>query len=107
MAHGSRVFFQTTTFGVGFDSWIGHGGHEALYLFQARGVLIREINEMPKPANDQGKHSDREEFQKMFEDASQRKFDLVLFWSLDRFGPEGFLETLNHLQQAVLCRRGL
>jgi len=46
-----------------------------------------------------GKHSDREEFQKMFEDASQRKFDLVLFWSLDRFSREGVLETLNHLQR--------
>jgi DNA invertase Pin-like site-specific DNA recombinase len=46
-----------------------------------------------------GKHSDREQFQKMFEDASQRKFDLVLFWSLDRFSREGVLETLNHLQR--------
>jgi DNA invertase Pin-like site-specific DNA recombinase len=46
-----------------------------------------------------GKHSDRERFQKLFEDASQRKFDLVLFWSLDRFSREGVLETLNHLQR--------
>jgi DNA invertase Pin-like site-specific DNA recombinase len=46
-----------------------------------------------------GKHSDREQFQKMFKDASQRKFDLVLFWSLDRFSREGVLETLNHLQR--------
>jgi DNA invertase Pin-like site-specific DNA recombinase len=46
-----------------------------------------------------GKHSDREQFQKMFKDASQRKFDLVLFWSLDRFSREGVLETLHHLQR--------
>jgi DNA invertase Pin-like site-specific DNA recombinase len=46
-----------------------------------------------------GKHSDREQFQRLFEDASQRKFDLVLFWSLDRFSREGVLETLNHLQR--------
>jgi DNA invertase Pin-like site-specific DNA recombinase len=46
-----------------------------------------------------GKHSDREEFQKLFQDASQRKFDTVLFWSLDRFSREGVLETLNHLQR--------
>jgi DNA invertase Pin-like site-specific DNA recombinase len=46
-----------------------------------------------------GKHSDREQFQKMFTDASQRRFDLVLFWSLDRFSREGVLETLNHLQR--------
>src|SRR5690242_1328839 len=35
-----------------------------------------------------GKHSDREQFQKLFQDASQRKFDMVLFWSLDRFSRE-------------------
>jgi DNA invertase Pin-like site-specific DNA recombinase len=46
-----------------------------------------------------GKHGDREQFQRLFKDASQRKFDLVLFWSLDRFSREGVLETLNHLQR--------
>jgi DNA invertase Pin-like site-specific DNA recombinase len=46
-----------------------------------------------------GKHSDREQFQRLFNDASQRQFDLVLFWSLDRFSREGVLETLNHLQR--------
>lgn len=46
-----------------------------------------------------GKHSDREQFQKLFQDASQRKFDVVLFWSLDRFSREGVRETLNHLER--------
>ena len=46
-----------------------------------------------------GKHSDREQFQRLFQDASQRRFDTVLFWSLDRFSREGVLETLNHLQR--------
>jgi DNA invertase Pin-like site-specific DNA recombinase len=46
-----------------------------------------------------GKRSDREQFQKLFEDASQRKFDVVLFWSLDRFSREGVRETLNHLER--------
>jgi DNA invertase Pin-like site-specific DNA recombinase len=45
------------------------------------------------------KHSDREQFQRLFWDASRRQFDLVLFWSLDRFSREGVLETLNHLQR--------
>src|SRR5947208_12125755 len=35
----------------------------------------------------------------MFEDASRRKFDVLLFWSLDRFSREGVLETLQHLQR--------
>jgi DNA invertase Pin-like site-specific DNA recombinase len=46
-----------------------------------------------------GKNSDRDQFQKLFQDASQRKFDTVLFWSLDRFSREGVLVTLNHLQR--------
>ena len=46
-----------------------------------------------------GKRSDRVQFQRLFEDASQRRFDLVLFWSLDRFSREGVLETLQHLQR--------
>ena len=45
------------------------------------------------------KSADRPQFQRMFEDASKRRFDLVLFWSLDRFSREGVLETLNHLQR--------
>ena len=46
-----------------------------------------------------GKHSDREQFQKLFQDASQRRFDVALFWSLDRFSREGVRETLNHLER--------
>jgi DNA invertase Pin-like site-specific DNA recombinase len=45
------------------------------------------------------KTADRLQFRRMFEDASKRKFDLVLFWSLDRFSREGVLETLHHLQR--------
>jgi DNA invertase Pin-like site-specific DNA recombinase len=52
-----------------------------------------------------GKHSDREEFKKLFADASQRKFDSVVFWSLDRFSREGVRETLNHLE--LLSRYGV
>jgi DNA invertase Pin-like site-specific DNA recombinase len=46
-----------------------------------------------------GKTADRPAFRKMMEDASQRKFDMVLFWSLERFSREGVLETLQHLQR--------
>ena len=46
-----------------------------------------------------GGKSDRHEFQAMFQDASQRKFDLCLFWALDRLSREGALETLQHLNR--------
>jgi DNA invertase Pin-like site-specific DNA recombinase len=46
-----------------------------------------------------GKDSDRVQFKQLFKDASRRNFDLVLFWSLDRFSREGVLETLQSLQR--------
>jgi DNA invertase Pin-like site-specific DNA recombinase len=41
----------------------------------------------------------KQQFQRLFADASQRQFDVVLFWSLDRFSREGVRETLNHLER--------
>jgi DNA invertase Pin-like site-specific DNA recombinase len=46
-----------------------------------------------------GGTSKRPHFQRMFADARQRKFDLVLFWSLDRLSREGVSATLNHLER--------
>jgi DNA invertase Pin-like site-specific DNA recombinase len=45
------------------------------------------------------KTADRPAFKQLFEAASRKEFDLVLFWSLDRFSREGVLETLQHLQR--------
>lgn len=46
-----------------------------------------------------GRTADRENFQAMFQDAYQRRFDLALFWALDRFSREGAADTLKHLQR--------
>jgi len=46
-----------------------------------------------------GKDSERPAFKLLFDDASRKRFDLVLFWSLDRFSREGVVETLQHLQR--------
>ena len=46
-----------------------------------------------------GGTAERPQFQQLFQDAHQRRFDVVLFWSLDRFSREGVTETLNHLQR--------
>ena len=46
-----------------------------------------------------GSKADRAEFQRMFTDARQRKFDVLLFWALDRLSREGVLETLQHLNR--------
>ena len=46
-----------------------------------------------------GGTSERPSFKKMFADASKRKFDLILFWSLDRFSREGTRTTIRYMEQ--------
>jgi DNA invertase Pin-like site-specific DNA recombinase len=41
----------------------------------------------------------RKQFAALFEDASKRKFDCVLFWALDRLSREGMTKTIAHLQR--------
>jgi DNA invertase Pin-like site-specific DNA recombinase len=41
--------------------------------------------------------SKRPQFEKMMVAASQRQFDLLLFWKLDRLSREGVRKTLQHL----------
>jgi DNA invertase Pin-like site-specific DNA recombinase len=45
-----------------------------------------------------GGNADRQEFRALFAAASRREFDLILFWSLDRFSREGVLTTLRYLE---------
>jgi DNA invertase Pin-like site-specific DNA recombinase len=42
---------------------------------------------------------DRVQFDQMMIAASQRKFGLLLFWSLDRLSREGIVKTLGYLEQ--------
>jgi DNA invertase Pin-like site-specific DNA recombinase len=44
-----------------------------------------------------GRRADRDAFNEMFIAASRRKFDCLLFWSLDRLSREGAFATLKHL----------
>jgi DNA invertase Pin-like site-specific DNA recombinase len=41
----------------------------------------------------------RREFARLFEDTHRRRFDMVLFWALDRFSREGMVATIMHLQR--------
>ncbi len=52
-----------------------------------------------------GGSGDRINFLKMFDDADQRKFDLVLVWALDRLSREGISNTLGYLER--LKRNGV
>lgn len=46
-----------------------------------------------------GGTSNRPAFTQMYADAAKRKFDMILFWSLDRFSREGSRRTIFLLQQ--------
>lgn len=46
-----------------------------------------------------GKTLDRPQFQRMLDDAKKRKFDVLVFWSLDRLTRRGALDTLRILEQ--------
>lgn len=70
-------------------------------LFELRDFAERLGYTIYKEYCDQesGGTAERPQFQQLFLDAYQRRFDVVLFWSLDRFSREGVGETLNHLQK--------
>lgn len=70
-------------------------------LVQLREFALKQGWEITREYVDRetGGTSDRAQFQAMFADASRRKFDLVLFWSLDRLSREGVFETLQHLNR--------
>jgi DNA invertase Pin-like site-specific DNA recombinase len=46
-----------------------------------------------------GRTSDREAFQRLFQHAYEKRYDLCLFWALDRFSREGATDTLQHLRR--------
>ena len=70
-------------------------------LLQLREFGVRQLGEITLEFVDTatGKNGDRDQFKAMFEAASQRKFDVLLFWSLDRLSREGALETLQYLNR--------
>lgn len=45
------------------------------------------------------RNGNRPAFARMLDDAAKRKFDLLLFWSLDRFCREGCYQTLEYLNR--------
>jgi DNA invertase Pin-like site-specific DNA recombinase len=68
-------------------------------LAQLREFASRQGWEVTQEFIDQasGGTSDRESLRQMFKAASQRRFDTLLFWSLDRLSREGVLPTLQYL----------
>jgi DNA invertase Pin-like site-specific DNA recombinase len=66
--------------------WCASGGHE---------IVAEYIDRESGRKGTAG----RERFAALFEDAHRRRFDCVVFWSLDRFTREGMVPTIMHLQR--------
>jgi DNA invertase Pin-like site-specific DNA recombinase len=49
--------------------------------------------------HESGGKADRAQFKGMMADAAQRKFDVLLFWALDRLSREGVYETHTYLKR--------
>ena len=49
--------------------------------------------------HESGSKADRPQFQHMMDAASKREFDVLLFWSVDRFSREGIVPVLMNLKR--------
>lgn len=70
-------------------------------MHELRELCVRNGWEIAAEYVDQmsGRTGNRPRFKEMFAAAVLKKFDMVLFWSLDRFSREGALATLQYLEK--------
>jgi DNA invertase Pin-like site-specific DNA recombinase len=78
-------------------------------LVQLRELCQRQGWQLVTPEyidHETGSVSTRTSFQEMLLHASQRKFDVLLFWALDRLTREGTLATLQYLERLTSYQVG-
>lgn len=66
--------------------WCERSGHEI-------------VQEYVEHVSGRKSSADRKALGQLLDDAHRRQFDLVLFWSLDRFSREGMTKTVGYLQR--------
>lgn len=71
------------------------------FVARLRGQVVMEFLDEESGGTDK-----RAGFQAMLKAAHQRRFDVLVFWSLDRFSREGVLPTLQHLEKLRLHNIG-
>lgn len=105
----SVVFTETARVAVALYARVSTTTQETLnQLTQLREFCRRQGWQVPIEYIDHetGSVAARAEFQKMLLHASQRKFDVLLFWSLDRLTREGTLATLQYLERLTSYQVG-
>jgi len=68
--------------------------HQLRAFAEQHGTLYKVFTD-----EESGGKADRTEFKALLLEAYQQKFDLVVFWRLDRFSREGALQTLKYLKE--------
>jgi DNA invertase Pin-like site-specific DNA recombinase len=68
--------------------------HQLRTFAEQHGTLYKVYTDQ-----ESGGKTDRTEFKALLLEAYQKKFDLVVFWRLDRFSREGALATLRYLKE--------
>ena len=104
----SVVFTETARVAVAIYARVSTNTQETLnQLAQLREFCHRQGWQVPIEYIDRESGvAVRDEFQKMMLHASQRKFSLLLFWSLDRLTREGTLATLQYLERLTSYQVG-
>jgi DNA invertase Pin-like site-specific DNA recombinase len=87
----------------------GRGSTKAEKKLQDPEVQLRQLREFAATQkwkitveyvdHECGAKSDRPKFNQMLTAASKREFDVLLFWSLDRFSREGIIPVLTNLKR--------
>lgn len=77
------------------------GQETANQAIQLREYAARMGWELVEDYTDQAsaKNGDRSAFKRLFDDASKRRFDVVLVWALDRFTRAGVYETFDYVRR--------
>lgn len=68
--------------------------HQLREFAERHGTIYKTFTDQ-----ESGGKADRAEFKQLLLEAYQKKFDLVVFWRLDRFSREGALATLRYLKE--------
>lgn len=93
--------------GAGWSSgMIGARGQDPLnQLLQLRAFASQQCWDVMREYTDEAsaKNGDRKGFKALFADAARHRFDVLLFWSLDRLTREGTFKTHCYLRQLSDC----
>jgi len=89
------LYLRVSTTDKGQD--VENQRHQLLQFCEEQGYkVVKEY--VDEESGTKGKR-ERSEFAQLFKDAALKRFDLVLFWALDRFSREGIRNTMHYLQQ--------